>query len=361
MRLSTGHIFMLFFGRNLVSARFNPWAKTRHCGGTGMIQVQGLTKDYGARRAIYDLTFNAGKCEILGFLGPNGAGKTTTMRILTGYLPPTFGTVTIAGLDLMEKSLEIRRIIGYLPESVPLYPDMTVFEYLKYMADLRHVKNSNQKVKEVLQKVNMQDRSSGYVGNLSKGMRQRIGLAQALVHDPQVLILDEPTIGLDPAQIIEVRDMIRELGKERTILLSTHILSEAQQICNRVLIINKGHIVTEDTPEILQSRLSGAQRVMVKVRGESDDVASLVASTPGVTLVLPGQNGELEFETALGEDVRSQVAKTIISAGFDLLEYHTISLSLEEIFLQLIREEESSLLDESSSQSSKRGKGIKYA
>ena len=283
------------------------------------------------------------------------------MRILTGYLPPTLGNVTIAGMDLMEKSIEIRRIIGYLPENVPLYPDMTVFEYLKYMADLRHVNNSNQKVKDVLLKVNMQDRSTGYIGNLSKGMRQRIGLAQALVHDPQVLILDEPTIGLDPAQIIEVRDMIRDLGKERTILLSTHILSEAQQICNRVLIINNGHIVAEDTPERLQTRLSGAQRVRVKVRGELDDVASVVASTPGVTLVLPGQNGELEFETSLGEDIRALVAKTIISAGFDLLEFHTISLSLEEIFLQLIREEESSPLDESSSKSFKSGKGIKYA
>ena len=224
-----------------------------------MIQVHGLTKDYGARQAISDLTFNAQKGEILGFLGPNGAGKTTTMRILTGYLPPTLGKVEIAGMDIMEKSLEVRRIIGYLPETVPLYPEMTVFDYLKYMADLRGVRKPPQRVKTVLEMVNLTDRIGGYVGNLSKGMRQRIGLAQALLHEPQVLILDEPTIGLDPAQIIEVRTLIHELGKDHTVLLSTHILSEAQQLCDRVLIINKGHIVAEDSPAHLQTWTTNAR------------------------------------------------------------------------------------------------------
>lgn len=310
-----------------------------------MIQVQGLTKDYGARRAINDLTFNAQKGEILGFLGPNGAGKTTTMRILTGYLPPTLGKVEIAGMDIMEKSLEVRRIIGYLPETVPLYPEMTVFDYLKYMADLRGVKKSPQRVKTVLEMVNLTDRIGGYVGNLSKGMRQRIGLAQALLHEPQVLILDEPTIGLDPAQIIEVRTFIHELGKDHTVLLSTHILSEAQQLCDRVLIINKGHIVAEDSPAHLQTRLSGAQRIVVKVRGEAEDLAPIIASTPGVLTVIPHPNGELEFETALGDDIRAHVAKEIITNGFDLLEFRPVGLSLEEIFLQLTREDATSMMD----------------
>lgn len=328
-----------------------------------MIQVQGLTKDYGKRRAIHDLTFNAKESEILGFLGPNGAGKTTTMRILAGYLPPTMGKVTIGGWDLMEHSIEVRTMIGYLPETVPLYPEMTVLDYLVFMADLRHVKQSKQRAKDVLKMVSMEDRQTGYVGNLSKGMRQRIGLAQALLHEPKVLILDEPTIGLDPSQIIEVRSLIQELGRERTILLSTHILSEAQQVCNRVLIINKGHIVAEDSPEHLQARLSGTQRVAIKVQGDSDELASVIAATPGVTLILPHPNGELEFETALGEDVRAQVAKSIISAGFDLLEFHTVSLSLEEIFLQLIREEDDSFLDCDSAVSSRKNRreGIKYA
>ena len=233
-----------------------------------MIRVAGLTKDYGSRRAIDDLTFDANKGEILGFLGPNGAGKTTTMRILTGYMPPTSGKAEVGGFDVVENSLQVRRLVGYLPETVPLYPDMTVFEYLKYMADLRKVVDAEDRVDEVLELVHMEDRADGYISNLSKGMRQRIGLAQALIHKPEVLILDEPTIGLDPAQIIEVRNLIREIGRERTVLLSTHILSEAQQVCNRVLIINKGKIVAEDTPEKLQSRLTGAQTVVLKSPGE---------------------------------------------------------------------------------------------
>src|SRR5512136_2381989 len=221
-----------------------------------MIEVEGLTKDYGARRAINNLTFQAKTGEILGFLGPNGAGKTTTMRILTGFMPPTMGTASVAGFDVVDKSLEVRKRVGYLPETVPLYPDMTVFGYLKFMADLRHIKNADERVDDVLEVVHMEERSNGYISNLSKGMRQRIGLAQALLHEPEVLILDEPTIGLDPAQIIEVRRIIQELGRDRTVLLSTHILSEAEQVCDRVLIINKGYIVAEDSPQRLQSRLA---------------------------------------------------------------------------------------------------------
>jgi ABC-2 type transport system ATP-binding protein len=304
-----------------------------------MICVESLTKDYGSRRAIDSLTFNAQKGEILGFLGPNGAGKTTTLRILCGYMPPTSGTATVAGFDIVNESIEVRRRVGYLPETVPLYPDMTVFDYLKFMADLRRLPEAEDRVEDVLDQVHMAERADGYIGNLSKGMRQRVGLAQSLLHQPEVLILDEPTIGLDPAQIIEVRHLIREIGKERTVLLSTHILSEAQQICNRVLIINKGHIVAEDTPAHLQERITGAQRVILRVKGDDDGLLSLIEKVPGVLRVVRDENGDLEFETIAGQDVRPQVARAVVNAGYDLCEMRPVGISLEEIFLQLTRDE----------------------
>ena len=304
-----------------------------------MINVIGLTKDYGTRRAIDNLSFNAERGEILGFLGPNGAGKTTTMRILTGYMPPTAGSATIGGFDIVEHSLDVRRIVGYMPETVPLYNDMTVFEYLKFMGDLHKVPDVEDRVDEILEAVHLEERADGFIGKLSKGMRQRVGLAQAMVHNPQVLILDEPTIGLDPAQILDVRNLIREVSKEKTILLSTHILSEAQQICNRVLIINKGQIVAEDTPEHLQTRLTGAQRVILRVRGAIDDAAATVEAVPGVSTVNIQNDNTLEFETAANMDVRPEVARAVVKAGFDLLELHPENLSLEEIFLQLTRDE----------------------
>ncbi|MGB8984587.1 MAG: ABC transporter ATP-binding protein [Anaerolineales bacterium] len=303
-----------------------------------MIQVNGLTKDYGARRAIDNLTFDAEQGEIVGVLGPNGAGKTTTMRILTGYMPPTEGTATVAGYDIVEESLEVRRRVGYLPETVPLYNDMTALEYLKFMADLRHIPDAEERAHETLENVNLADRANSYIGTFSKGMRQRIGLAQALIHRPEVLILDEPTIGLDPAQVVEMRKVIREIGKDRTVLLSTHILSEAQQVCDRVLIINKGRIVTEDTPENLQSRLVGAQRVILRVRGDSDGLTGRVTKVKGVRGVEAKPDGSVEFEFDAGEDARPQVAKAIIESGYELLEMHAVGLSLEEIFLELTRE-----------------------
>jgi ABC-2 type transport system ATP-binding protein len=304
-----------------------------------MIEVEGLTKDYGPRRAINNLTFQANPGEILGFLGPNGAGKTTTMRILTGFIPPTAGVARVAGYDVVDKSLEVRKRVGYLPETVPLYSDMTVFDYLKYMADLRHIKNADERVDDVLEIVHMEDRANGYISNLSKGMRQRIGLAQALLHEPEVLILDEPTIGLDPAQIREVRTLIKEIGKQRTVLLSTHMLSEAQQICDRVLIINKGEIVVEDTPERLQAGLTGVQRVSVRVRGDGDGLEKLIREIPGVGKVSLLEEGALEVETSPGKDIRPAIAREVIKAGFDLLELKNIDLSLEDIFLKLTREE----------------------
>ena len=303
-----------------------------------MIQVNGLTKDYGARRAIDNLTFDAEQGEIVGFLGPNGAGKTTTMRILTGYMPPSDGSAVVAGYDIMEESLEVRKRVGYLPETVPLYNDMTALEFLKFMADLRKIPQSEERAYETLERVNLQDRANSYIGNFSKGMRQRIGLAQALIHRPEVLILDEPTIGLDPAQVVEIRNVIKEIGKDRTVLLSTHILTEAQQMCDRVLIINKGKIVAEDTPENLQSRLAGSQRVVLRVRGEADELPAKISKVKGVRDVEAKADGSVEFEFSAGQDVRPQVAKAVIQGGFDLLEMRSIGLSLEEIFLELTRD-----------------------
>jgi ABC-2 type transport system ATP-binding protein len=304
-----------------------------------MIEVEGLTKDYGPRRAINNLTFKANSGEILGFLGPNGAGKTTTMRILTGYMPPTMGLARVAGFDVVEQSLEVRKRVGYLPETVPLYPDLTVFDYLKYMANLRHIKNADDRVDDVLEIVHMEERSNGYISNLSKGMRQRIGLAQALLHEPDVLILDEPTIGLDPAQIREVRKLIREIGHQRTVLLSTHILSEAQQICDRVLIINKGEIVVEDTPERLQAGLTGVQRVAIKVQGDGDGFEKTLQEISGVGKVTLIGEGSVEVECPPGKDLRPIIARDLVKAGYDLLELRSIDMSLVDIFILLTRDE----------------------
>lgn len=303
-----------------------------------MIQVSDLTKEYGARRALDSISFHANQGEIVGFLGPNGAGKTTTMRILTGYMPPTGGQVTVAGYDVVEESLEVRKRVGYLPETVPLYTDMTALEYLKFMAELRRIPAAEERAYEVLESVNLQDRAESYIGNFSKGMRQRVGLAQALIHRPEVLILDEPTIGLDPTQVVEIREVIREIGKDRTVLFSTHILSEAQQICDRVLIINKGRIVAEDTPQNLQSRLAGAQRVILRVRGDADDLPAKIKKIKGVRDVEGKADGAVEFEFSSGQDVRPLVAKTVIQGGYDLLEMRPVGMSLEEIFLELTRE-----------------------
>jgi ABC-2 type transport system ATP-binding protein len=304
-----------------------------------MIRVKELTKDYGARRAIENLTFEAKQGEILGFLGPNGAGKTTTMRILSGYMAPTYGKATVAGYDVITESLEARRRIGYLPETVPLYPDMTVFDYLMFMAELRHLPSAEDRVDDALEMVGMEERADGYIANISKGMRQRVGLAQALLHKPEVLILDEPTLGLDPAQTVEVRNLISEIGKERTVLLSTHILSEAQQICDRVLIINKGHIIAEDTPENLQSRLVGAERAMLRVRGEADDLLEKITKIRGIQDIKILPDGVIEFQFAPGQDIRPEVAKAVVKSGHDLLELRPIGMSLEEIFLELTRDD----------------------
>lgn len=321
-----------------------------------MISVQNLTKDYGPHRAIDHLNFTAEKGEVLGFLGPNGAGKTTTMRILTGFMPPTSGTATIDGLDVMDDSLKVRQKVGYLPETVPLYGDMRVFDYLKYMGQLHQVPDIDERVDEILIQIGMDERALSLIKNLSKGMRQRVGLGQALLHHPDVLILDEPTIGLDPKQIKEVRTLIQNIGKERTVMLSTHILSEAQQICDRVIIINKGRIVAEDAPENLQNRLSSMRTVYLKVQENTDKAASLIREVPGVLDVKINENGRIQFENVRDQDARPQIAKKLVDGGFDLLELTPESVNLEDIFLKLTRdpsaEGESSASDEPDSKES---------
>lgn len=300
-----------------------------------MIKVNGLIKDYGVRRALDNITFDANQGEIVGFLGPNGAGKTTTMRILTGYMPPSDGEAIVAGYDVVEESLEVRKRVGYLPETVPLYNDMTALDYLKFMAELRQIPQVEDRAWETLEMVNLDERANSFIGNFSKGMRQRIGLAQALLHRPEVIILDEPTIGLDPAQVVEVRNVIREVGKDRTVLFSTHILSEAQQLSDRVLIINKGKLVAEDTPENLQSRVLGAERVLVRVRGDADGLDGTVKKVKGTRKVEARQEDAVEFEFSAGQDVRPQVAKAVVQAGYELIEMRPVGMSLEEIFLEL--------------------------
>ena len=306
-----------------------------------MITVQNLTKDYGPKRAIENLNFTAEKGEVLGFLGPNGAGKTTTIRILTGFMPPTSGVAKVGGHDVIEESLEVRKLVGYMPETVPLYDDMRVYDYLRYMGQLRHLDNLDDRVEDVLEKIGLLDRSESLIKNISKGMRQRVGLGQALIHEPEVLILDEPTIGLDPKQIREVRNLIQEIGKERTVLLSTHILSEAQQICDRVIIINKGHIVAEDAPENLQNRLSSSRKVSVRVGADSERAVELIKKVKGVVSARLGQNGVIEFENPSSQDSRAEVAKILVNQGFDLLELTPEIVNLEDIFLKLTRDETS--------------------
>jgi ABC-2 type transport system ATP-binding protein len=300
-----------------------------------MIDVAHLCKDYGDFRALDDVSFHIDQGEVVGFLGPNGAGKTTTMRILAGYMPPTDGRASVAGFDVFEESLEVRRRIGYLPESVPLYDEMTVRAYLRYMADLRRVPDRAGAVDRSMQACHIDDRAGDPIGKLSKGLKQRVGLAQAILHEPQVLILDEPTIGLDPKQIIEVRELIREIGREHTVLLSTHILPEVSQTCNRVLIINEGQIVAEGTPEELTARLHGAPRVIVELRGAPGDAARTLEAVPGVLGVYRQDEGRYEVACTPAVDLRPQLARAVIERGWELLELRAAGMSLEDIFLEL--------------------------
>lgn len=303
-----------------------------------MIEVVGLTKRYNDVTVVNDVSFSVARGEVLGFLGPNGAGKTTTMRMLTGYLPATSGQVTIAGHDIHREPLKARSRIGYLPEGVPLYPEMTVASYLDHMARLRNVASRRDAVERAMSLVHMSERANDRIGKLSKGQRQRVGLAQALLHDPDVLILDEPTVGLDPRQIIEVRELIRELGATRTVILSTHILPEVSMLCNRVVIIKKGHVVAVDTPAGLTARLQGADRVELRVQVDVVDTAPL-HQLDGVISVTNDTPGFVVVETEPGRELRPAIATVATTQQWGLLELRQVTLSLEEIFLELTTQE----------------------
>jgi ABC-2 type transport system ATP-binding protein len=310
-----------------------------------VIEVQHITKRYGRVTAVDDVSFRVERGEILGFLGPNGAGKTTTMRILTGYMPATEGRATVAGYDIFTHAIEAKRRTGYLPETPPLYPDMTVREYLDFVARIKGVppKERRQRVSTMMERTHVADMASRHCGKLSKGYRQRVGLAQALIHNPEVLILDEPTAGLDPKQIIETRELIRGLAGDHTIVLSTHILPEVAQTCQRVVIINKGRVVAVDTPENLTARLKGAETMYVQVDAGGADAGAALQSIPGVTRVAAsdqrGAHGAFEVESERGTDVRREIARTVVTHGWGLLELRPMRMSLEEIFLQVTTEE----------------------
>jgi ABC-2 type transport system ATP-binding protein len=308
--------------------------------GTPTIQVQNLGKSYGAFEALRDVTFDVRKGEVLGFLGPNGAGKTTTMRILTGYMPPSSGTARVAGYDVFDESIEVRKRIGYLPETVPLYTEMSVWDYLEFVARLRGVADRDDAVERVMEMTSLSERADTLISKLSKGFRQRVGIAQALVHSPEVLILDEPTIGLDPKQIIEIRHLIKSLAGEHTVLLSTHILPEVSQTCSRVLIINDGKIVAEDTPERLGARVRGAEHIHLQVGQPAPEIAGELEKIQGVLSAQTKADGVYEIETNIGADRRADIAALAVQRGWGLLELRPVSLSLEEVFLKLTTTEE---------------------
>ncbi len=308
-----------------------------------MITVDGLTKVYGNTVAIQDVSFSVDTGEILGFLGPNAAGKTTTMRILTCHTPPTRGTASVAGYNIHTHSLDVRRNIGYMPETVPLYNEMTVASYLDFIA---HAKGYNRKerpayVDRVVEETGLESVSTRLIGNLSKGYHQRVGLAQALIGNPKVLILDEPTIGLDPKQISEIRALIKSLAKKKTVILSTHILPEVSMICSKVVIINEGRIVAFGTPEKLVTELQQTTQTYATIEGPAEQVIARLRSIPGVQTaqlarkISPNQHDYL-IESKMDTDIRAQISQTIVTAGWKLLELRTVGLSLEDIFMQVV-------------------------
>jgi len=313
-----------------------------------VIEVQHLSKRYGRVTAVDDVSFRVERGEILGFLGPNGAGKTTTMRILTGYMPATEGKAIVAGFDVFEQPIEAKRRTGYLPETPPLYPDMSVGEYLSFVAKVKGVPpgERQQRIRQVMARTRVDDVVDRLCSKLSKGYRQRVGLAQALIHNPDVLILDEPTAGLDPKQIIETRQLIKELAGDHTIILSTHILPEVSQTCQRVVIINKGRVVAIDTPDNLTARLRGSETMYLQVDAPGMNVADVGATlgrVPGVTRVVESDRRDglaaYEVDSERGRDVRRELASAVVNRGWGLLELRPMRMSLEDIFLSLTTEE----------------------
>ena len=311
-----------------------------------MIKVEGLTKRYPRTLAVDNISFEVEKGQIVGFLGPNGAGKTTTMHVLTCFLPPSSGNVNVAGFDVVESPMEVKKRIGYLPETPPVYPEMEVSEYLTFVGKLKGISNADiaRRVDEVMGRCNVGDVRSKLIGKLSKGYRQRVGLAQAIIHNPDVLILDEPTSGLDPKQIIEIRELLRSLAGDHTIILSTHILSEVEHSCERVIIISQGKLVAIDSVANLTNRLRGSESVALEVespdgRPNPTDVQQRLEQVSGVSRVMmkESKNGRLSFtiESLQGRTIRADLARTVVNAGWNLSEMRAIGLSLEDIFLEL--------------------------
>jgi len=311
-----------------------------------LITVENLTKRYPAKTAIEGVSFQVEKGEILGFLGPNGAGKTTTMRIVTGFMPASDGTVSVDGFDVFENPIDVRRRIGYLPENPPLYVEMSVAGYLRFVAKIKGVPKDklDSEVKRVMDRVSITDVRERIIAKLSKGYKQRVGLAQALLNDPPVLILDEPTIGLDPKQIHEVRELIKALAGNHTVVLSTHILPEVEQTCHRVVIIDRGKIVAVDTPQNLRFQLQGAERVFMEIQGPVSEIKSKLKAMPGVIDVqaVGTSDGRTRFQIdgELRKDIRGDLARTVVQNGWGLYELQSASMSLEDIFLKLTTAEE---------------------
>lgn len=308
--------------------------------GTPMIEVKNLTKYYGDYPAIEDISFTVNKGEILGFLGPNAAGKTTTMRVLTGFMPPTSGSAKIAGFDVVDQSLEARRRIGYLPETVPLYTEMSVTDYLDFMGRIRGMNKEwrRRRIGEVVDICRLGDYRTSLIGKLSKGFRQRVGIAQAILHEPEVLIMDEPTIGIDPIQVVETRSLIKGFGGDHTVILSTHILPEVSMVCERVIIIHEGQVVAIDRPGNLSERLKGTERLEVDIRGPAAQVMSALRDLSGVREVTRTDRGDASsynIETISGADLREQISVLVHQKGWGLLRLQPIEMSLEEIFLRL--------------------------
>jgi ABC-2 type transport system ATP-binding protein len=310
-----------------------------------VIEVQNLTKRYGRVTAVDDISFRVERGEILGFLGPNGAGKTTTMRILTGYMPATEGKAVVAGFDVFNQPIEAKRRTGYLPETPPLYPDMSVIEYLTFVAKIKGVPSGErrQRVQQSMQRTHVADMANRLCSKLSKGYKQRVGLAQALIHNPDVLILDEPTAGLDPKQINETRQLIKDLAGDHTIILSTHILPEVSQTCQRIVIINKGRVVAVDTPDNLTARLRGSATMYIQVDASGADALPALTGVPGVTRVAEMDRHEsmvgYEVDSETGRDVRRELARAVVTKGWGLIELRPLRVSLEDVFLSLTTED----------------------
>ena len=303
----------------------------------GTISVQGLTKTYGPERAVDAITFDVRPGEVVGFLGPNGAGKTTTLKVITGYLNPTEGTVLVDGLDVREDTLSIRRRIGYLPESTPLYREMVTYDYLEFVAAMRGIPKDRRgaRIKEMTNACGLHEVLGKKIDALSKGYRQRVGLAQAMIHNPPILILDEPTSGLDPNQIVEIRELIRKIGREKTVVLSTHILPEVQASCDRVLIIHRGKIVADGTPQLLQESFVGGHRVHYGVRGSADAVGAVLAENDIKIVEQRSVDGEARFLLNAKRDIRDDLFRLAVQQDWALTDLHREEGNLEDVFRQL--------------------------